>query len=43
MGGAYLWQGGAELALQGVAVVDHVLKMLLRQSQTLLGFPQRVQ
>ncbi len=40
---AYLWQGGAELALQRVSVVDDVLKMLLGQAEALLGLPQSVQ
>ena len=43
VGVSYLWQGGAELALQRVPVVDDVLQMLLGQAQALLGFPQRVQ
>lgn len=40
---AHLRQGGAELALQRVAVVDDVLKVLLGQAEALLRLPQRVQ
>lgn len=40
---AYLRQGGAELPLQRVAVVDDVLQVLLGQAQALLRLPQRVQ
>lgn len=39
----YLWQGGAELALQRVTVVDDVLEMLLGQAEALLRLSQCVQ
>lgn len=40
---SYLRQGGAQLALQRVAVVHDVLQVLLGQAQALLRLPQRVQ